>query len=292
MSDDGRRAVSLIAFIGSVFSPWYRWAGRRDPDNHVCINVVTYGPGGRWTMTERGRDDLSVTRDRFQVGPSALEWRDGQLIATVDELTTPIPGRLRGEIRVIPSAVTEIEALLDPSGHHVWRPFAPLARIEVDLDRPGWRWSGHGYFDANFGASALEDDFKYWSWARFPHGEGAVTFYDALRRDGGSEALALRFDPAGRAAPMTPPPKARLPRSLWAVKRETRSDVGFRPRQALQMLEAPFYNRAAVTTRIEGEEVTGVYEALDCDRFASPLIKPMLALRVPRIRARRRQPRS
>jgi carotenoid 1,2-hydratase len=46
----------VIAFVGSVFSPYYHWAGRRDPEDHVCINVALYRPGGnRWSMTERGR---------------------------------------------------------------------------------------------------------------------------------------------------------------------------------------------------------------------------------------------
>ena len=31
VSDDGTRAVSIIGFIGSVFSPWYAWSGRGDP---------------------------------------------------------------------------------------------------------------------------------------------------------------------------------------------------------------------------------------------------------------------
>ena len=52
------RAISIIAFIGSVFSPWYKWSGRREPQNNVCINVATYGPGGRFTMTDRGRSKL------------------------------------------------------------------------------------------------------------------------------------------------------------------------------------------------------------------------------------------
>ena len=29
LSDDGTKAVSVIAFIGSVFSPWYSWSGRK-----------------------------------------------------------------------------------------------------------------------------------------------------------------------------------------------------------------------------------------------------------------------
>jgi hypothetical protein len=31
ISDDGERAISIIGFIGSVFSPWYRWSGRKNP---------------------------------------------------------------------------------------------------------------------------------------------------------------------------------------------------------------------------------------------------------------------
>ena len=54
VSQDGTRALSVIGFIGSVFSPWYAWSGRRNPQNHVCLNVATYGPGGRFTMTDRG----------------------------------------------------------------------------------------------------------------------------------------------------------------------------------------------------------------------------------------------
>ena len=50
----------------------------------------------------------------------------------------------------------------------------------------------------------------------------------------------------------------------------------------MQMLEAPFYSRSVVQTQLQGETVTGVHEALDLVRFRSPLLKPMLAVRVPR----------
>ena len=52
LSDDGQHGLTLIAFIGSVFSPYYAWARRRgpaDPQNHCALNVALYGPGGnRW----------------------------------------------------------------------------------------------------------------------------------------------------------------------------------------------------------------------------------------------------
>ncbi|MEE4187370.1 MAG: carotenoid 1,2-hydratase, partial [Roseobacter sp.] len=90
------------------------------------------------------------------------------------------------------------------------------------------------------------------------------------------------FDQSGRARTIAVPPKQRIRRSLWAVKRETRGDAGSTARQHMSMLDAPFYSRSAVTTTLDGEETTGVHEALDLTRFRSPLLKPMLAVRVPR----------
>ncbi|MEP2639928.1 carotenoid 1,2-hydratase [Roseobacter sp.] len=277
--------MSVIGFIGSVFSPWYKWSGRRNPQNHVCINVATYGPGGRFTMTDRGASALRQTGSRLQVGPSMMRWAGDQLVIDIDEMSgPPLINRLCGQIRVTPAALTQVELPLTDDGAHIWRPFAPRARIEVDIDRPGWTWQGEGYFDANFGTRALEDDFSYWTWGRFPTRTGATCFYDATRLDGSELAAGFRFDDTGGAEPISLPPKASMRRSLWAVKRETRADPGFQPRQTLAMLDAPFYTRAAVETQLGGERVTGVHEALDLRRFRNPLLKPMLAVRVPRRR--------
>jgi carotenoid 1,2-hydratase len=157
-----------------------------------------------------------------------------------------------------------------------------VAEIDVDLTGSGWQWSGHGYFDANFGTRALEEDFSYWTWGRFPTAGGAACFYDATRLDGTELAQAIRFDRTGKAEALPMPAKAPLRRSLWAVRRETRADPNYRPKQVLAMLDAPFYSRSAVRTQLDGEETVGVHEALDLRRFRSPLIKPMLAVRVPR----------
>ncbi|MEO1493305.1 MAG: carotenoid 1,2-hydratase [Pseudomonadota bacterium] len=256
--------------------------GRRRPHNHVCINVALYGPGGRFTMTERGEGALSQSRDVFRVGPSALTWRGDELLIDVDEISNPVPWRVRGQIRVKVPAVTGIEATLTPDGAHIWRPFAPTAGIEVDLG-PSATWTGHGYFDANFGTRALEADFSYWTWGRFPTPDGTMAFYDAARRDGTALDLALRFGADGRVSPVKAPPLTRFARNPWLVRRETRADPGCRPVEVTPMLHAPFYSRAAVRTRIDGHETIGVHEALDLDRFASPLLKPMLAVRVPRV---------
>lgn len=283
ISDCGTRALSIIGFIGSVFSPWYAWSGRRSPDNNVCINVATYGPGGRFTMTDRGRQALRQSPDRFTVGPSSMSWTNGQLVIDVNEISgPPVIGRVRGCITVTPSAITQAELALTPDGAHIWRPFAPVSTISCDLEAKGWQWSGHGYFDANFGTRALEQDFAYWTWGRYPTSTGATCFYDATRLDGSELAAGFQFDTQGNATSIPLPPKQAFRRSLWAVRRETRGDTGTTPRQVQNMLDAPFYSRSMVQTQLGGETVVGVHEALDLRRFRSPLLKPMLAVRVPR----------
>ena len=245
--------------------------------------MVTYGPGGRFAMTDRGRSALHQSRDALQVGPSRMSWQNGSLVIDINEIASlPLISRVRGQIRLTPSAVTGIEALLTPDARHIWRPFAPSASIEVDLTQ-GHRWAGHGYFDANFGQAALEADFRRWTWGRYPrrHG-GATCFYDGVRADGSTLALGLDVAADGTCTQIVPPPMASLGRTWWALPRTTRCDAGAQPRQTMAMLDAPFYSRSVVETRIDGEQVTGVHEALDLVRFRSPVIKAMLAVRVPR----------
>jgi carotenoid 1,2-hydratase len=282
ISDDGTKAISIIAFIGSVFSPWYRWSGRKDPEDHCCLNVVTYGKGGRWTMTDRGRDALELSETQMKIGPSHLSWDGSALTIHIDERTTPHGGRLRGKVTLTPRAVTNVELPLCDDGAHIWRPFAPVADIQVRLENAGWSWFGHGYFDANFGTRALEEDFDYWTWGRFPTREGACCFYDATRCDGSNLAAAIAFDETGKASPVDAPRTARFKSAFWGVRRETRADPDFAPHEVRPMLDAPFYNRAMVRTKINGETVTGVHESLDLSRFRKAWMMPMLAFRVPR----------
>lgn len=236
-------------------------------------------------MTDRGRPALRQTADTFTVGPSSMHWDGTRLIIEIDEIgAPPLISRVRGRITVTPAAITGVELALTPDDAHLWRPFAPVAHVDVALEAPGWQWIGHGYFDANFGTRALEADFDTWTWGRYPMAHGATCFYDAQRRDGTELNAAIAFDGRGHACLIDAPPKARIARSLWAVARETRADAGYHPRQAMSMLDAPFYTRAMVRTRLDGAETVGVHEALDLRRFRSPLLMPMIAVRVPRRR--------
>jgi len=232
-------------------------------------------------MTDRGRAALTRSDHGFRVGPSRMVWDGQRLVVDIDEVSSPpIISRVRGRIVITPSAVTGVQ--LELGQGHIWRPFAPVARIEVDLTQ-GHRWTGHGYFDANFGDSALERDFRFWTWGRYPTKTGATCFYDAERADGSMLAQAIRFTPDGQAEQLAnPPPLQPFKRTLWAVRRETRGDTGCRPHQVMSMLDAPFYSRSVVETVLDGEVCHGVHEALDLRRFAQPLLMPMLAVRVPR----------
>ena len=234
-------------------------------------------------MTDRGETALRQSGDTFTVGPSSLHWNGHELVIDINEVSSlPLVSRVRGKITVTPTALTHVELPLTQDGAHVWRPFGPTSRIKVELEAKGWHFDGHGYFDANFGTRPLEQDFSYWTWGRYPTQAGSTCFYDAARRDGTNLDAAIAFDPDGTGRMIDAPPRTPFKRTLWALRRETRADKGSKPRQIKPMLDAPFYSRSVVETQINGETVQGVHEALDLNRYASPLLKPMLAVRVPR----------
>lgn len=292
LSDDGRHGVTVILFIGSVFSPYYAAARRRgpaDPEDFVSVNVCLYGPGGnRWTMTERRRH--TVTRDggRLAIGPSAVDWDGTALTVALDERGTPIPRRVRGQVRVVPDAVTPAGHDLTADGRHRWWPIAPAGRIEVALQQPALRWTGSGYLDSNGGDGPLEQAFHSWDWSRTPLPDGAAVLYDGLYRaadDGPGErfTLALRFDRAGGVTRFEPPGRAALPGTLWRIARTTRTDPGSVAAVGRTLEDTPFYARSELRSHLCGAPVMAMHESLDLNRFRSPLVQGMLRCRMPRV---------
>ncbi len=291
ISDDGNEALTLIAFIGSVFSPYYAWSGRATPENHVAVNVALYRRAqGRWAMTERGQRELSRTSDSLQIGPTSLHTRGDELQIEVNEQGWPIPRKVKGRVRVIPEVRGAKELILSPEGAHHWWPIAPKTRVEVDFGEPGVRWSGTGYLDANWGSSPIESAFRSWTWSRAPLKNGAVVLYDVLPRQGGHgvdhpeaaerRTMALRFDGSGVATPIESPPPVRLPRTLFALPRQTRSEGEAAVVKTLT--DAHFYARSLVQTQICGEKVLGVHESLSLDRLDTWWARLLLPFRMPR----------
>jgi len=288
ISADGKHGITVIAFIGSVFSPYYAGARRKgpaDPYQHCALNVALYGSPGRWAMTERGRGDIDITPYHFRIGPSTIAWEGGCLVIRIDERSTPDLRPLRGEIRVRPRELVDHEMILDANGRHHWRPIAPRAEVSVNLSAPALAWSGHGYLDSNEGSEPIEAGFRDWAWSRVTHGDDTLVLYDATRRDGSRLGIARRFG-AGGITDTAPPPPAALPRGLWRVARPTRADAGTTPRLIRRFEDVPFYTRSEFTTTLYGREAHGVHESLDLDRFAARWVQTLLPFRMPRIAKR------
>lgn len=283
LSDDGRLGITLIAFIGSVFSPYYAHARRRgagDPYDHCALNVAIYGAGGRWAMTERRRGSVVCEPQTLAIGPSAVRWSGDALTIDIDELAVPRMSRIRGQVRVFPTAVFGTAYALDAAAVHHWRPIAPCAQVEVALDHPSLRWRGHGYFDTNRGDAPLEDSFSGWHWSRARMNNGAAVLYDVREVDGASQSLALRFGHDGVCQPMQAPLPATLPGTRWGIARETRSEADAAVLQTLE--DTPFYARSLVSTRVEGDTVSAVHESLSLERFRSRWVQALLPFRMPR----------
>ncbi len=289
MSADGRNGLTIIAFVGSVFSPWYGWSGRGRPDDHCALNAAFYGPDcDRWTMTERGEGKVERDAANLQIGPSALSWDGDDLIIRIDEITAPVPpmpmlpAKLKGTVRVSPTAINDQAFSIDGEGRHMWRPIAPRARISVTLDEPSVSWTGEGYLDTNAGAEPLEDAFEVWDWSRAHLKDDSAVLYDLKKKDGSALSLALRFDRHGRPEPVQPPPHAGLPKTIWGMERHTRADADQPVEVAHTWEDTPFYSRSAIRTHLFGEPCEAIHESLSLGRLRSPFVKAMLPFRMPR----------
>lgn len=285
LSDDGQHGVTVIAFIGSVFSPYYAWARRKtaaEPLDHCALNVALYGRRHRWAMTERPIASIERSASSLAIGPSSLSWDGTKLNISIDEVTVPMPSRIRGTIRVLPSAITENCFVLNDDGNHQWWPIAPTVRVEVALSRPELRWQGDGYFDMNKGDAPLENGFVDWEWSRGSMRDRTAILYEAQRRDGSRTDLALTFDTHGMMQTFEPPPSSSLKRARWRMGRSTRSEAGASPRIIKTLEDAPFYARSVVSAKLLGEELMMMHESLSLDKFRMPIVQAMLPFRMPR----------
>ncbi len=247
----------------------------------MAINVALYGRrGARWAMTERTALALDRGVDHFRVGPSSLSWQGDSLVIEIDEIAVPIPKRLRGQVRVFPTALAETAFVLDPNARHRWRPIAPLARVEAAFSHPALNWTGRGYVDSNAGSESLEEGFSHWHWSRADLEDGCALLYEPTARDGSSRVVAVRYGANGRHEQFDAPAEVGLPRTLWGIDRATRSQGEARVVQTL--LDTPFYARSVVETQLLGATGAGVHESLDLERFSSRWVKLLLPWRMPR----------
>ncbi len=276
----------MIAFIGSVFSPYYAAARRRgpaDPLDHVNINAILYTPRGKyWAMTERGRGALSRTSHRLAIGPSALAFEEGKLTISIEEWTVPLPRRLSGQIVIDTGALATTRFALDDAGRHHWQPLAPTARASVRFARPDLAWQGKAYVDMNTGAVPLEDDFRSWTWSREDAGASTRILYDVEQRQGGPRSLALDYGRDGAIERFTPGPRVALPTTGWRVGRSTRAEAEAPARVVKTFEDTPFYSRSLLAFGSDASETHAMHESVDFDRFRSRWVQTLLPFKMPR----------
>lgn len=286
ISDDGAQGIVIIAFIGSVFSPYYfkaRQKGLTDPHDHCAINVGLYRRDTKlWAMTERSAASLQRDAGSFQVGDSALHWDGQELRIDIHERSVPFGRRMQGQIRLRPELRNATEFELDAAGRHTWQPISPFGRIDVDMRKPAERWSGTGYFDTNAGSRALEDDFIGWNWSRHADRTSTRITYAADLVSGEHRSMALSFDESGDPDVRNAPPRVTLPTTGWRVQRETRADVVPVVHRTLE--DTPFYARSILATDpADAAEHRIMHESLSLQRFASGWVRFLLPFRMPRL---------
>jgi carotenoid 1,2-hydratase len=290
VSHNGRHGLTIIAFVGSVFSPYYAWASKReaaDPLDHCAFNVALYDLGAtlggrRWTMTERRRREVRRNSKELVIGPSSFLWDGDALSIWIDERTTPWPSRVRGVVRVYPQFITDRVAALDRAGQHRWWPIAPATRVQVAFDEPDLRWLGTGYLDSNWGDAPLESAFSRWDWSRASLEVGTAVLYEVRPRYGAPLLFALRFAPSGQIEELEPPAVARLPRTRWGIERGTRADLAASARIIKTLEDGPFYARSLLAAQLFGEPICAMHESVSLDRLRRHWVKLLLPFRMPR----------
>lgn len=288
MSDDGSTALTLIAMLGSVFSPLYaarRARAPQDPLDHCAMNVAVYPLGGprtraradaRWALTERGVGSVRRSSDQLLIGPSSMTRLGESVVVHLDEVSSPAARRIKGSVVLRPTAWHQIPYDLDPRGRHRWTPIAPLARVSVVLEDPALSFEGSGYLDANHGDEPLERAFRSWSWSRSTTTDAVDVAYDARLQGGTERHLGLRFE--GRDVTAVSHEPSRLARTRWNLPRTAR--VSSREVRVQHTLEdTPFYARSLLRT--DGGHLT-MHEELSLDRFSAPWVQMLLPFRMRR----------
>lgn len=290
ISDDGRHALTFIAFVGSVFSPYYAWARQRGAtaaEAHPAINLALYGRPSRWCMTERDADSLSRAREQLVIGPSRVERHDDRLEVHVDEIGMPIPRRVRGRLDIALPDAFPPPRRIDAAGRHHWQPIAPRTRIEVRMSSPRLHWQGEAYVDANHGVVPLERTFDRWEWSRWHGADGSTDIlYDVIEHAAAPVRRSYRIDAGGAFGELgeTSRRETELPATRWwRIPRSLRMPPGARLVSVETLEDTPFYARSRCGIEHDGRRVECLQESLRLGRFDHPVTRCLLPFRMPRL---------
>lgn len=281
-SEDLANHLVIIAFVGSVFSPFYKRAvhlREADPMDYCALNVALYSrPHPRWAMSEIRRDQVSRDPQCLSLAASSLQWREGRLVIDIDERTAPGRRALTGRVMVTPSFTTAREFALSVDKQHRWWPVCPSARVDVQFQKPATQWSGRGYFDINRGAAPLHEAFDAWHWSRTHHDDDTQLTYNATARSGEVTNLSLKVSADGVVSETQVHPEQALPASpIWRAPRAAHLGGSTSIVQTLE--DTPFYARSLVRTDAAPLAIT-MHESLSLSRFRAGWVSALLPFRM------------
>lgn len=291
VSDDNKHALTVIVFIGSVFSPYYaraRKAGLTPATEHCAINVALYGKPWRWSMTERTQASMKSSATSLAIGKSCISASHKSLNINIDEVAVPFPSRLRGSLSIdlpeLQLAPHPLDAANSQNAAHFWQPVAPQTRISVKFDNPSLVWSGNAYIDSNYGGVPLESSFKSWVWSRSHLQDGSTDIlYDVVARNGTTSQRSLSYAADGALSTFSAQQTHRLPATrYWRVPRKVRTSEGSDIKNLQTLEDTPFYSRSRFTESANGQEKVTMHESLYLERFDTSWVRCLLPFRMPR----------
>ena len=295
ISDDDQHALTVIVFIGSVFSPYYARARKRGntaAGEHCSVNVALYGAPWRWCMTERTAASMRASgrarKQQMSLGRSQIQFDNNCLRVSIDEISVPLPTRIRGELEIsLPTFELNrfaLDTVSSADAQHFWQPIAPQAPIEVNFATPGLNWKGKAYVDSNYGSAPLESSFKSWVWSRSHAPDGSTSIlYDVVDKQGNSRRKTLRFDVDGRQSEHVAEHIQNLSSTrYWRVPRQVRTPHETRIFDVQTLEDTPFYSRSRFKETTGDKTFATVHESLYLDRFDTPWVRCLLPFRMPR----------
>lgn len=284
-SDCGRYGMCIIAFVGSVFSPYYYKAQRKNgaqADDHIALNVVLYGKKKAWVFTEAEGFGQSRERYTLQLRKNALRRVDDGYVIDIDERQVPGYAPLRGRVHVRFAASGGLPRALDEAGEHHWWPVAPISRVQVALSTPNLNWSGKAYHDVNWGSGPLPRAFRTWTWLRALHPEGTLVYYAPE----GAEGHAARppfgtlYCHDGSRRDVEVPALQPLKKGRWGLLPVCPGTA-----EVIEVREdTPFYTRALMRLRCEGLALSAMHEYLDVAAWQKNWVQYLLKFRMRRHR--------
>lgn len=234
-------------------------------------------------MTERGSKATERHSHIYKLANSQIEQIGNQLIFDINETSVPIPGALKGRVTVTMPYCHNETYDLSKAGGHTWRPICPTSRVNVEFDKPGLSWSGHGYVDMNLGDGPIEQAFDYWDWSRQPLENGGTRIRYVTNPAGEDQAeIGIEFHPDGTTRRVELEAGCPLPSTpIWRIKRRSGLFEGEAPKIVKTLEDTPFYSRSLMSYPSAPDRFA-VHESLSGPRLAHPVVKCLLPFRMPR----------